>query len=89
VVRRFALELHPQCHSPLSNNPKLQTLRTLLWFAARVVVSVLPLSTATATVSVDTDTACIVMDMAHVEHMDTTAAIAVTKFKEWASAPFL
>jgi hypothetical protein len=35
-------------------------------------------------VSVDTDTACIVMDMAYVEDMDITAAIAVTKFKEWA-----
>ena len=88
AARRFPLELHRQCHLPLSNNPKLQALLALLWFADHVVAFVLPLSTATATVSVDTDTACIVMDMAHVEHMDTTAAIAATKFKEWASAPF-
>ena len=73
-----AMPLAPLEQSQASNE------ENVLWFAARVVVSVLPLSTVTATVSVDTDTACIVMDTAYVEDMVTTAAIAVTKFKEWA-----
>src|SRR5258707_13986716 len=80
-MRRSQLKWHQQCHSPLSNNPKLQTLRTSLWFAARVVVSVLPPSI------VVTDMALVEV-MPCVEGMLTTAAIAATNIKKRASAPF-
>jgi hypothetical protein len=39
VAQCSPLEWHRPCRSPLSDKPRLQKLRALLWFAVRMVVS--------------------------------------------------
>ena len=82
VAQRSPLEWHRPCRSPLSDNPRLQALRALLWSAVRMVVSAQHPSTD------GTATASVVMVMACVEVTHTIAAIAVGNLKGGFGPPF-